>query len=149
MEAHGPTFSQHSFAYKMPLHFNNLGIRGNFLCYKVPLRFQQLRIQGRALLLQNARVLFKNCTCKGTPLLHNATFQQDYPIQIVSLQNAQLFLKNPSSRHTLSLQNASVVFQIQDLDHIMLLQNVRLILISPSEAHQNFLQNATAILMKA
>ena len=60
-------------------------------------------------------------------------------------------MKNPSSRHTLSLQNAYAVFQIQDLDHtsIMLLQNVRLILIGPSEAHQIFLQNATAILMIA
>ena len=71
-----------------------------------------------------------------------------YKMLSYSVPKKCLFLQNPSLRHTLSLQNASVVFQSQGLDHVLLLQNAHLILINTFEAHDVFLQNATAIYNK-
>ena len=60
-------------------------------------------------------MLFKSAQHGWT---HSQIDEFEY-FQTVFLQNAQLFLKNPSSSHTLSLQNVSAVFQIQDLEHII------------------------------
>ena len=201
MEFMSSTFSQHSLPYKMPIHFNNLDIGGIFHCYKMPLRSQPLRIQGRTLLLQNANVVFKSCTCKGPPLLQNAMLvstrlastninqassfifitdqyrsciiMQRYPFWAAqpcypravyrAVKNGRAWILPDSvptkcpvvvkkifiELHTHSLQHASVVLQIQGLDHIILLQNARLMLTRPSEAHHIFFHNSTAILMIA
>ena len=156
MEVHEPHFFstlprlQNANSFQQPWHRRKFPLLQNATSFsttvhtrtcpfatKCSFRFQELHMQRTAIDTKwvkmprfNKTILYKLCPYKMPSCFWKT-------------------LKNPSSRHTRSLQNASAVFQIQDLDHIMLLQNVRLILISPSEAHQIFLQNATAILMIA
>ena len=72
-----------------------------FPCYKMPLRFQQLHPA------RTYPFIFKDCTCKGTSLLQNAT--------LVSTISIKIHQASPFIIHHRSIQimhhHASVVFQ--------------------------------------